>query len=412
LRLPSLLPTSRVYFRSKCPEHCVYNQETIYLAAMGSFVVFVVAAVLCLSGYVEAQDPEIVDEIWPEVQPLGRTGRLNCTVAKLGVNSIEWYHEDSDQAISIAETIQPTNPVMGGLKKFEVRVRSSGDRQTHMLIVRRLRQQDAGTYVCKIRIVGVSQNRWTQKKGLLTVQVAPTIRDGGTTAVLEVSRGSNATLHCQATGIPHPNITWTRSDGGLLPVLPLPVAQFRATQLTLINVGVRHMGVYRCVADNNIKPPAEHLAEVRVFHPPRTRVVQNSVGQAQNRRFSAKLECIVQGHPEPTVTFKRRAGEDIVPISDDDKFEVNKQTTDNQNLKAMEQWYSLKVKNVQANDYTMFYCDATNVFGTANSTIKLFETTECQGSNCPSLPPSSCHRTTASTLVTALVGVITYMMWL
>lgn len=55
------------------------------------------------------------------------------------------------------------------------------------------------------------------------------------------------------------------------------------------------MGVYRCVADNNIKPPAEHLAEVFVFHAPKTRVVQDSVGQAQNRRFWAKLECIVQG---------------------------------------------------------------------------------------------------------------------
>ena len=66
-------------------------------------------------------------------------------------------------------------------------------------------------------------------------------------------------------------------------------------ELHLVNVSVRHMGVYRCVANNNIKPPAEHLAELRVFHAPRTRVVQNSVGQAQNRRFSAKLECIVQG---------------------------------------------------------------------------------------------------------------------
>merc|ERR1719334_1976445 len=101
------------------------------------------------------------------------------------------------------------------------------------------------------------------------------------------------------------------------------------------------MGVYRCVADNNIKPPAEHLCELFVFHKPKTRVVQNSVGQAQNRRFSAKLECIVQGHPEPTVTFMRQAGDEIVPISDDDKFDINKQTTDNQNLKAMEQWSSL-----------------------------------------------------------------------
>jgi len=63
----------------------------------------------------------------------------------------------------------------------------------------------------------------------------------------------------------------------------------------MYNVTVDDMGVYRCVADNNIKPPAEHLAQVLIFHAPKTRIVQNSVGQAQNRRFDAKLECIVRG---------------------------------------------------------------------------------------------------------------------
>ena len=63
----------------------------------------------------------------------------------------------------------------------------------------------------------------------------------------------------------------------------------------MYNVTVNDMGVYRCVADNNIKPPAEHLAQVLIFHAPKTRIVQNSVGQAQNRRFDAKLECIVKG---------------------------------------------------------------------------------------------------------------------
>ena len=40
-----------------------------------------------VSGAGQGQ-PEIVDEIWPEVQPLGRTGRLNCTIAKLGTNQV------------------------------------------------------------------------------------------------------------------------------------------------------------------------------------------------------------------------------------------------------------------------------------------------------------------------------------
>ncbi|KAK0066910.1 lachesin, partial [Biomphalaria pfeifferi] len=164
-------------------------------------------------------------------------------------------------------------------------------------------------------------------------------------------------------------------------------------RLPLVNVDIQHMGIYRCVADNFIKPPAEHLSQLLVFHAPRTRVVQNSVGQAQNRRFSAKLECIVQGHPEPTITWERVISNGRVRITDNQKFDINKQTKDLQNLMAMESWYSLKIINVQANDYTTYYCIAENNFGRANSTFVLFETTECQGANCPSLPPSAAMST-------------------
>ena len=71
--------------------------------------------------------------------------------------------------------------------------------------------------------------------------------------------------------------------------------RFQGEILVLRDVTVAMGGVYRCVADNNIRPPAQHLVQVLVFDAPTVRVVQDSVGQAQNRRFHAKLECIVQG---------------------------------------------------------------------------------------------------------------------
>ncbi|KAK3770709.1 hypothetical protein RRG08_037898 [Elysia crispata] len=365
---------------------------------MKTLLIIVLLALLTFTAEVLAQNPEIVDQIWPEVQPIGRTARINCTVAKLQNYDVVWYHVDSEQTISFGEGINVENPMIGSLKKYEVRMRAEGDRVTYMLVIRRLRQQDSGTYKCQVRITNTAQEEWPSKLGSLTVQVAPTIKLGDTSAVLQVDRYQNTSLECSATGIPAPNITWTRSDGGLLPVLPTPVAQFRGAKLPLVNVDIQHMGVYRCVADNNIKPPAEHLAEVLVFHPPSTRVVQNSVGQAQNRRASAKLECIVQGHPQPTVTWERQVDKGRVIINDDDKFDINKQTTDNQNLKAMEHWYSLKVKNVQANDFVPYYCRASNRYGNHSSRIGLFETSECQGPNCKTLPPSAATHVTVSTL--------------
>ena len=56
----------------------------------------------------------------------------------------------------------------------------------------------------------------------------PTIRPGDTTAVLQIDQGQNATLVCAASGIPAPNITWTKSDGGFLPV---GYAQYRVSHL-------------------------------------------------------------------------------------------------------------------------------------------------------------------------------------
>ncbi|BFZ14002.1 hypothetical protein BsWGS_17041 [Bradybaena similaris] len=357
------------------------------------------------------QNPEIVDEIWPEVQPVGRTGRLNCTVARLNENTVEWSRISTRELISSGESIMIKNDFLSGVRKYEVQKRINVDRVTYMLVVRRLLQQDAGTYQCQVRIQSVANTQWPKKLGTISVQVAPTIQPGDSTAVLQVNRGGNSSLKCVATGIPYPNITWTRSDGGLLPVLPAPVALYRSPELPLVSVDIQHMGVYRCVADNHIKPPAEHLAEVLVFHAPKTRVVQDSVGQAQNRRFSIKLECIVQGHPEPTVSWYRVINAGTELIKDNDKYDINKQTVDNQNLLAMEEWYTLKVKNVQANDYTTYYCVAVNNFGSANSTIVLFETTECQGPNCPSLPPSgSSHAVSSLVLIfftiTTVAGLI------
>lgn len=54
-------------------------------------------------------------------------------------------------------------------------------------------------------------------------------------------------------------------------------------------------GAYTCVAENGINPPDSWKVQIRVFCPPICTPVQSVVGQAQNRRFNAKLTCIVKG---------------------------------------------------------------------------------------------------------------------
>ncbi|XP_046554977.1 protein amalgam-like [Haliotis rubra] len=376
---------------------------------MDRILILVFAAALVTT--VAAQDPEIVDEIWPEVKPVGRTARLNCTVANKLSHVVTYEHMDTNQIISLDNSIDLSyNPIEGGKRKYEVQTRGPESRITYMLIIRRLRQQDAGRYRCYVKIQALASTKWPSKIGSLTVQVAPSIRPGETTTVLVVDPFSNSNLTCSATGIPAPNITWTRSDGFKLPT---GGPQFRVSRTCSLSTMSCDMGMLLLVNNNNnnnnIKLPAEHLAEVLVFHPPTVRVVQDSVGQAQNRRFWAKLECITQGYPAPTVRWERIVNGGRSPINDDDKFDFNKQTTDNQNLKAGEEWYTLKVKNVQANDYTDYFCIATNTKGSSQSTITMFETTECQGPNCPSLPSSKATEVKVSLLAMAITTLVPYV---
>ena len=84
-----------------------------------------------------------------------------------------WTHVTSRQPLSQNEKIDLSiNRKIDGLPKFEIqkRVSSDGDRITYMLIIRSLRQDDAGQYKCAIEIHGEKSQDWPSKIGELTVQ--------------------------------------------------------------------------------------------------------------------------------------------------------------------------------------------------------------------------------------------------
>lgn len=57
-----------------------------------------------------------------------------------------------------------------GLRKYDMQSRINGRRVTYMLVIRYLAEEDAGDYLCTIRIQGVQWPEWPKKIGKLTVQ--------------------------------------------------------------------------------------------------------------------------------------------------------------------------------------------------------------------------------------------------
>jgi hypothetical protein len=82
-----------------------------------------------------------------------------------------WEHVDTGEQISRDTDIElPINPMINALRKYEIQRRVSGDRETYMLIVRRLVETDAGTYKCTIRVTATAFDKWPTKLGKMTVQ--------------------------------------------------------------------------------------------------------------------------------------------------------------------------------------------------------------------------------------------------
>lgn len=353
-------------------------------AAFGAVLTCLICTALC------QLPPEIVDEIIPEVTSQGESARLNCTVVNLAVSHIVvWDFLDArtgGEPITRNEGIFITNPECEEDKrKYEVQKRVRGQRVTFMLVVNCLKIINTGRYKCLVQIPGVSPSRWPSKIGYLTVQVPPTITSK-IDAVVQLDAGQSATLTCTATGIPYPNITWVRSDGSSLP--GGKQALLRNTTLNLSNITKDDRGLYRCVADNQVRPPDEYLVAVNVFFKPDTVAVQDSVGQAADRQFDAKLECRVSGFPEPELNWymepKNTPDNTRIQLKDNQRYDISKQIATTV-LRFGESWYTLRIKNVVANDFTKYWCVANNRIGTNDTTlIELFQTYECQGANCPS----------------------------
>ncbi|XP_060085640.1 lachesin-like [Ylistrum balloti] len=350
---------------------------------------------------VSGQKPEIVNLIKKDVKPVNAIGYLNCTTVHLNNGAtVHWAKilkgGDKDMVdISEDDKIVLQNSVKLGKKedlgepKYGVTVKQDNLRTKFILMVRYLKESDAGEYMCYIKIQNTDYSYWPKEIGKLIVQVAPVINIVGT-SVYEAVVGGNLTLSCTAYGVPYPNITWKREDGRELAVGGF---QYWGKKLKLKNIQKEDQGNHICVADNSVRPPASYTVQIKVFYAPTCRSVQNTVGQAQNRRFDAKLECIVEGHPDPYMYWERYENTKRIEITDDVNYETHKLSGIQNSLGQM--WYSLLVKNVQANDYADYWCIAVNKYGSCEAKFTLFETMECQGYNCPSLKISGSNQNVA-----------------
>ncbi|KAL9964725.1 hypothetical protein ACROYT_G028405 [Oculina patagonica] len=114
----------------------------------------------------------------------------------------------------------------------------------------------------------------------------------------QLSIGQNYTLTCNASGDPHPIITWTK-DG-------VPANQFNVCGylLHLVNVQRKDAGSYRCTASNGYGDDATSVSIVNIKFSPSITVTPVRMADIEVGN-DLTLTCYASGYPKPTIIWTK-----------------------------------------------------------------------------------------------------------
>ncbi|KAJ1172187.1 hypothetical protein NDU88_004037, partial [Pleurodeles waltl] len=172
-----------------------------------------------------------------------------------------------------------------------VRILSSG----RYLQINNAELADTARYTC------VSSNiaGKTTREFMLTVNVAPTIKDGPQSVTTHINE--SAVLECVVTGVPNPRITW-RKDGTILAAKDERYLIAGDGSLYIHMAHVTDTGRYLCMATNEAGSERRRI-DLHVHVPPSIAPGPSNITVTVN--VQATLPCETTGIPKPEVSWAR-----------------------------------------------------------------------------------------------------------
>ena len=107
--------------------------------------------------------------------------------------------------------------------------------------------------------------------------------------------GNNVTLHCNASGNPTPNITWTK-DGS-------PTILYQGETYDIVNVTRQTAGDYTCTAWDGVGDKANATATVTVHY--NGVISQKPSSKVVVEGENVTLRCNATGNPAPNITWTK-----------------------------------------------------------------------------------------------------------
>ncbi|CAH2316004.1 hemicentin-2 [Pelobates cultripes] len=214
----------------------------------------------------------------------------------------------------------------------------------------RIRNHDAGLYTCR----AVNRAGETHRSFNIIVLVPPTIYGAGQIQDITARDGSNIELHCKVSGVPKPQVEWSKG-GQPLSLGDSHIQLLEGGQLLRVN-GSRFsdQGKYQCLAFNHAGQQVKDF-NLRVHTPPTIWASNETTEVASLLHGSVELKCEARGSPSPGITwFKDRR-----PIVSSSKATYK------------DSGKSLQLSRVQLSDVGTYTCRANNHAGTAEKSYRL-----------------------------------------
>ncbi|XP_068563703.1 hemicentin-1 [Cebidichthys violaceus] len=225
-------------------------------------------------------------------------------------------------------------------------------RRDGSLHIERVRLDDVGDYTCLAEnIIGATNHTTT-----VNIYVIPTIQYGP--QVFSTIEGTFITLPCRASGIPTPDITWTK--GGELMYLGGPAFSLDSDGSLLITSPTgNETGEFICTA-TNAAGYASRKVQLTVYVRPRSNI-SGAGGTAEPMKMSviegedAILPCEVHSVPPPTISWAKER-QLISPFS-----------PRHTQLPSG----SMKILETRVSDSGLYVCVALNIAGNLTQSIEL-----------------------------------------
>ncbi|XP_058997342.1 hemicentin-2 [Mustela lutreola] len=205
---------------------------------------------------------------------------LSCETDSLPKPTVTWLKDGQPLVLA-----QRTQALLGG-QRLEIR-----DAQV----------LDKGLYSCKVS----NPAGEAMRTFVLTVQEPPVFENPKTEKVSQVA-GSPLVLSCDVTGVPAPAVSWLKDRMPVESSVAHGVVS-RGGRLQLSRVQPAQAGTYTCVAEN-AQAEARKDFVVAVLEAPQIRSSSASQEHSVLEGQEVRLDCEVDGHPPPDVTWLKDGG--------------------------------------------------------------------------------------------------------